>query len=115
MLSTPTAKPSEIDSVCTAWAILLMACKPDAHKRFTVDIGTSAGIPAASAAAREIYKGEGGWHVPIAATRPGKCVINVGYVHRMSYAPTQMSLIFAGSSLVSCKVAYPQYKSTRWA
>lgn len=30
----------------------------------TVETGTLSGIPAASAAARETYKGEGGWQVP---------------------------------------------------
>lgn len=38
---------------------------PDEHSRFTVEMGTSAGIPAAIAAALEIYRGEGGWQVAI--------------------------------------------------
>jgi hypothetical protein len=37
---------------------------PDEQSRLTVDIGTLSGIPAANAAARETYKGEGGWQVP---------------------------------------------------
>jgi hypothetical protein len=35
------------------WAIVRMAMRPEEHKRFTVWTGTVAGIPAASAAARE--------------------------------------------------------------
>lgn len=41
-----------------------MAMRPEEHSLFTVDMGTSWGIPAARAAAREAYAGEGGWQVP---------------------------------------------------
>jgi hypothetical protein len=34
------------------------------QSRITVEIGTPSEIQAASAAARETYKGEGGWQVP---------------------------------------------------
>lgn len=44
--------------------MLRMDMSPEEHSRFTVDIGTSCGIPAASAAALDTYNGEGGWHVP---------------------------------------------------
>jgi hypothetical protein len=37
---------------------------PEEQSRLTVETGTLSGIPAASAAARERYKGEGGWQVP---------------------------------------------------
>jgi hypothetical protein len=39
--------------------------RPDEQSRLTVEIGTLSGIPAASAAARETYNGEGGWQVPL--------------------------------------------------
>lgn len=42
-----------------------IAMRPDEQSLFTVEIGTLFGIPAANAAAREMYKGEGGWHVPV--------------------------------------------------
>lgn len=45
--------------------MFLIDISPDEHNRFTVEIGTELGMPAASAAEREIYKGEGGWHVPV--------------------------------------------------
>jgi hypothetical protein len=45
-------------------AIFLIAMSPEEQSRLTVDIGTPSGIPAASAAARETYRGEGGWQVP---------------------------------------------------
>jgi hypothetical protein len=38
--------------------------RPEEQSRFNVDIGTSCGIPAAIAAARDTYNGEGGWQVP---------------------------------------------------
>jgi hypothetical protein len=38
--------------------------RPEEQSRLTVEIGTLSGIPAASAAARETYRGEGGWQVP---------------------------------------------------
>jgi hypothetical protein len=41
-----------------------IAMSPEEQSRLTVWIGTLAGMPAASAAARETYSGEGGWHVP---------------------------------------------------
>lgn len=59
MLSTPTATPSDISPDLMALAIFLIACSPEEHSRLTVEIGTSAGMPAASAAARETYSGEG--------------------------------------------------------
>jgi hypothetical protein len=34
--------------------------RPEEHSRLTVDIGTSWGMPAASAAALETYSGDGG-------------------------------------------------------
>lgn len=54
MLSAPAARPSEDSPTCIAWAILRIAIRPDEHNRFTVDMGTSAGIPAAIAAARDM-------------------------------------------------------------
>ena len=51
MLSTPTATPSEISPVSMAFAMLRIACNPEEHNRFTVEMGTSAGTPAANAAA----------------------------------------------------------------
>lgn len=45
-------------------AMLRIAIKPEEHSRFTVEMGTSCGIPAAIAAAREMYSGDGGWQVP---------------------------------------------------
>ena len=39
--------------------------RPDEQSRLTVEIGTLSGIPAAKAAARETYNGEGGWQVPL--------------------------------------------------
>ena len=45
-------------------AIVTIDCSPDEHNRFTVDIGISTGTPAAIAAARDTYSGEGGWQVP---------------------------------------------------
>ena len=53
MLSTPIARPSFVSPLCMLCAMLRIAINPDEHKRFTVEIGTEAGIPAASAAARE--------------------------------------------------------------
>jgi len=44
--------------------MLRMAISPEEHSRLTVEMGTSCGIPAAIAAAREMYRGEGGWQVP---------------------------------------------------
>jgi hypothetical protein len=44
--------------------MLQMAIKPEEHSRFTVEMGTWCGIPAAIAAAREMYRGDGGWQVP---------------------------------------------------
>ncbi len=37
---------------------------PEEHSLFTVEMGTRSGMPAERAAAREAYRGEGGWHVP---------------------------------------------------
>ena len=34
--------------------------RPDEQRRLTVEIGTEAGMPEASAAARETYNGDGG-------------------------------------------------------
>ena len=64
MFSTPTATPREISFDLIAWAMFRMAMRPEEHSLFTVDMGTSWGIPAARAAAREAYAGEGGWQVP---------------------------------------------------
>jgi hypothetical protein len=64
MLSTPTATPSDISPARMLCAIFLIAMSPEEQSRLTVETGTLSGIPAASAAARETYKGEGGWQVP---------------------------------------------------
>ena len=64
ILSTPKATPSEISPAWIACAMLRIDCRPEEQSLFTVEMGTSAGIPAARAAARETYNGEGGWHVP---------------------------------------------------
>jgi hypothetical protein len=64
MLSTPTATPSDISPARMLCATLLIAMSPEEQSRLMVEIGTPSGIPAASAAARETYKGEGGWQVP---------------------------------------------------
>lgn len=40
-----------------------MAIKPEEHSLFTVEIGTLYGIPAAIAAALDMYRGDGGWQV----------------------------------------------------
>ena len=53
MFSTPTATPRDISFDLIAWAMFLMAMRPEEHNLFTVDTGTSWGIPAAKAAARE--------------------------------------------------------------
>lgn len=42
------------------YAIFLIAISPDEHSLFIVEIDTLAGMPAAIAAARDTYKGEGG-------------------------------------------------------
>lgn len=60
MFSAPTARPIDVSPDRMACAIFLIAMSPDEHKRFTVDIGTLAGIPAANAAPREMYSGDGG-------------------------------------------------------
>ena len=44
--------------------MFLMDMRPEEHNLFTVEIGTKSGMPAESAAAREMYSGDGGWHVP---------------------------------------------------
>lgn len=54
MLSAPAAKPMEDSPTFIAWAILRMAIRPDEQSLFTVEMGTSAGIPAARAAARDM-------------------------------------------------------------
>ena len=64
MLSTPTATPSDISPARMLCAIFLIAMSPEEQSRLMVETGTLSGIPAASAAARETYKGEGGWQVP---------------------------------------------------
>ena len=64
MLSTPTATPSDISPARMLCAMFLIAMSPEEQSRLTVETGTLSGIPAASAAARETYKGEGGWQVP---------------------------------------------------
>lgn len=60
MLSIPTATPREISPDWIACAILRIDCRPDEQSRLTVEMGIEAGMPAARAAAREIYSGEGG-------------------------------------------------------
>ena len=64
MLSTPTAIPTSASPLWMECAILRIAIKPEEHNRFTVEMGTWCGIPAAIAAAREMYRGDGGWQVP---------------------------------------------------
>lgn len=64
MLSTPTARPIDVSPAWMACAMFLTAINPEEHSRFTVEMGTACGIPAAKAAARETYRGDGGWHVP---------------------------------------------------
>lgn len=49
--------------------MLRIAIKPEEHSRFTVEMGTWCGMPAAIAAARETYRGDGGWQVPTGANR----------------------------------------------
>lgn len=65
-----------------ACAMLRMAIRPDEQSLLMTWMGTWAGTPAESAAEREMYNGEGGWHVP-----------------------TAMSCILLGSMLVSANVA----------
>lgn len=60
ILSTPTATPKEISPDWMECAIFRMDIRPDEHRRFTVEMGTWLGMPAASAAARETYNGDGG-------------------------------------------------------
>jgi hypothetical protein len=60
IFSAPTAKPRDISPDLMAYAMFLIAMRPEEQSRLTVDIGTSSGIPAAIAAAREIYNGDGG-------------------------------------------------------
>jgi hypothetical protein len=64
MLSTPTATPSSASPAWIECAMFRMAISPEEQSRLTVWMGTLAGMPAASAAARDTYSGEGGWHVP---------------------------------------------------
>ncbi len=64
MLSMPTATPSDISPARMLCAIFLTAMSPEEQSRLMVETGTLSGIPAASAAARETYKGDGGWQVP---------------------------------------------------
>ena len=54
MLSTPTAIPNWICCVLMALETVTIDCKPDEHSLFTVEMGTSTGMPAAIAAAREM-------------------------------------------------------------
>lgn len=53
MFSTPTAIPSSICLVRTAFEIVTMDCRPEEQSLFTVEMGTSTGMPAAVAAARD--------------------------------------------------------------
>ncbi len=86
MLSTPTARPSDISPAWMLCAIFLIAMSPEEQSRLMVETGTLSGIPAASAAAREIYKGEGGWQVPSQFTH-GICACNLINItkHRSVY------------------------------
>ncbi len=60
MLSAPTAIPSSICWLLMELAMLTIDCSPEEQSRFTVLMGTSTGTPAAMAAAREMYNGDGG-------------------------------------------------------
>ena len=64
MLSMPAAIPSSICPARMELEMFTMDCSPEEQSRLTVEMGTSTGIPAAIAAARDTYKGDGGWHVP---------------------------------------------------
>jgi hypothetical protein len=78
--------------------------RPDEQSRLTVEIGTLSGIPAASAAARETYRGEGGWQVPsqhfphdtdTRSTKAGERIrtyANVIYQRRAQFGSLQGSL-----------------------
>ena len=101
MLSAAAAIPSCVSPARMACAMPRMDMRPDEHRRFTVEMGTVAGMPAASAAARERYSGDGGWQV--AGYGAGRVSM---WVHsQRTHPPTQMSSILAGSSFVSASVA----------
>ena len=83
-----------------------MAMSPEEQSRLTVEIGTLSGIPAASAAARETYNGDGGWQVPYTAVPP---MIRMSKkVEQHISIPTQMSSIDAGFNFVFSRVACVQ-------
>ena len=103
MLSTPAATPSDISPARMLCAIFLIAISPEEQSRLTVEIGTVSGIPAASAAARETYKGEGGWQVP-SQLHHHTHAIYCKMVEHIS-VPTQMSSIDAGFNFVFSRVA----------
>jgi hypothetical protein len=65
IFSTPIVRPMDVSPDWMACAMFLIAMRPEEHSRLTVDIGTSCGMPAASAAARETCNGGGGWQVPV--------------------------------------------------
>ena len=101
MLSAAAAIPSCVSPARMACAMPRIDMRPDEHRRFTVEMGTVAGMPAASAAARERYSGDGGWQV--AGHGAGRVSM---WVHsQCTHPPTQMSSILAGSSFVSASVA----------
>ena len=102
MLSTPAATPSDISPARMLCAIFLIAISPEEQSRLTVEIGTLSGIPAASAAARETYKGEGGWQVPSQLHHHTHAI----YCKKVKHIsiPTQMSSIDAGFNFVFSKV-----------
>lgn len=54
MLSTPTATPISISPLWIECTILRIAISPEEQSRLTVEMGTSCGMPAAMAAAREM-------------------------------------------------------------
>jgi len=54
MLSAATAKPRVASPAMIECAIWRMDMRPDEQSRFTVEMGTSYGIPAAIAAALEM-------------------------------------------------------------
>lgn len=57
---------------------------PEEQSRLTVETGVLWGMPAASAAARETYKGEGGWQVPSQFSHDA-CMRSKGGAHVHTY------------------------------
>ena len=78
-----------------------MDCSPEEQSRLTVEMGTSTGTPAAMAAARDTYNGDGGWHVPEEDYQDPP----VDLCDDHAGVPTQISSNSAGLSLVFSNVA----------